>query len=163
MTLWVVYIFLLSIGASFVQRTVGFGFGIFIMTALPWLMPSYGQATALSGLLAMTTSAVIVFKMRRYLQWRKLLPILATFLVVSTISIFCLKRMDDVLLRKVLGVVLVLISIYFTFFSKRVKIPPTLPFQISMGTASGVMGGFFASATAWWHSPALTMALWLLL
>jgi uncharacterized membrane protein YfcA len=143
MTLWVVYIFLLSIGASFVQRTVGFGFGIFIMTALPWLMPSYGQATALSGLLAMTTSAVIVFKMRRYLQWRKLLPILATFLVVSTISIFCLKRMDDVLLRKVLGVVLVLISIYFTFFSKRVKIPPTLPFQIGMGTASGVMGGFF--------------------
>ena len=61
MTLWVVYIFLLSIGASFVQRTVGFGFGIFIMTALPWLMPSYGQVTALSGLLAMTTSAVIVF------------------------------------------------------------------------------------------------------
>lgn len=44
MTLWVVYIFLLSIGASFVQRTVGFGFGIFIMTALPWLMPSYGQS-----------------------------------------------------------------------------------------------------------------------
>jgi len=143
MTLWVVYIFLLSIGASFVQRTVGFGFGIFIMTALPWLMPSYGQATALSGLLAMTTSAVIVFKMRRYLQWRKLLPILTTFLVVSTISIFCLKRMDDVMLRKVLGVVLVLISIYFTIFSKRVKIPPTLPFQIGMGTASGVMGGFF--------------------
>ena len=44
-------IFLLTIGASFVQRTAGFGFGIFIMTLLPFLMPSYGEATTLSGLL----------------------------------------------------------------------------------------------------------------
>lgn len=55
----VLSIFLLSIGASFIQRTTGFGFGIFIMTMLPFLMPSYGEATTLSGLLAITTS---VFK-----------------------------------------------------------------------------------------------------
>ena len=45
-------IFFLALGASFVQRTTGFGFGIFIMTLLPFLMSSYGEATALSGLLA---------------------------------------------------------------------------------------------------------------
>ena len=50
----VLSIFLLSIGASFIQRTTGFGFGIFIMTMLPFLMPSYGEATTLSGLLAIT-------------------------------------------------------------------------------------------------------------
>ena len=38
-------IFILSIGASFVQRTTGFGFGIFIMTMLPYFMPTYGEAT----------------------------------------------------------------------------------------------------------------------
>ena len=54
----VIAIFLLSIGASFVQRTTGFGFGIFIMTMLPYLMPTYGEATTLSGILAITTSAV---------------------------------------------------------------------------------------------------------
>ena len=53
----VIAIFLLSIGASFVQRTTGFGFGIFIMTMLPFFMPTYGEATTLSGLLAITTSA----------------------------------------------------------------------------------------------------------
>ena len=37
----VIAIFLLSIGASFVQRTTGFGFGIFIMTMLPFFMPTY--------------------------------------------------------------------------------------------------------------------------
>ena len=55
----VIAIFLLSIGASFVQRTTGFGFGIFIMTMLPFFLPTYGEATTLSGLLAITTSAVI--------------------------------------------------------------------------------------------------------
>ena len=54
----VINIFLLSIGASFVQRTTGFGFGIFIMTMLPFFLPTYGEATTLSGLLAITTSAV---------------------------------------------------------------------------------------------------------
>ena len=50
----VIELFLLSIGASFVQRTTGFGFGIFIMTMLPSIMPSFGEATTLSGILAMT-------------------------------------------------------------------------------------------------------------
>ena len=42
-------IFLLSIGVSFVQRTTGFGFGIFIMTMLPLFLPTYGETTTLSG------------------------------------------------------------------------------------------------------------------
>jgi uncharacterized membrane protein YfcA len=137
------FIFLMTIGASFVQRTVGFGFGIFIMTVLPWLLPSYGEATTLSGLLAMTTSVVIVFKMRHYLKWRKLVGILTVFALVSTVCIFCLKRMDDVLLRQILGVALVLISLYFAFFSNRIHIPSTRPYQIGTGALSGVMGGFF--------------------
>ena len=56
---------LFTIGAAFVQRTTGFGFGIFIMTALPFLMPSYGEATTLSGLLASVTSMIITVKYRR--------------------------------------------------------------------------------------------------
>ena len=43
----VLKLFILSIGASFVQRTAGFGFGIFIMTMLPAILGSYGEATTL--------------------------------------------------------------------------------------------------------------------
>lgn len=75
-------IFLLAIGASFIQRTTGFGFGIFIMTLLPFLMPSYGEATTLSGLLAMTTSAIIAFRMRKHLVWKRLIPIHAILEVI---------------------------------------------------------------------------------
>ena len=67
----VIELFLLSIGASFVQRTTGFGFGIFIMTMLPSIMPSYGEATTLSGLLAMTTSLIIVVQKYKYISWSR--------------------------------------------------------------------------------------------
>lgn len=139
----ILLLFVLSIGASFVQRTTGFGFGIFIMTALPFLMPSYGEATTLSGLLAMTTSAVVSIRMHKYLKVKKILTIQLAFIVVSACAIFCLKRMDDIVLRRILGVVLILTSIYFAFFSKRIKISTNIPTQIAAGSLSGIMGGFF--------------------
>ena len=121
-------IFLLTLGASFVQRTTGFGFGIFIMTMLPFLMPSYGEATTLSGLLALTTSAIICFRMRRY---------------ISSAAICLLARIHDQMLRKILGIILMVTALYFAFFNRRIKLKTTLPYQIGAGTISGIMGGFF--------------------
>lgn len=139
----VIAIFLLSIGASFVQRTTGFGFGIFIMTMLPYLMPTYGEATTLSGILAITTSAVIVWRLRRYVTWQRMWSILLTFIIVSTMAIFVLTRIEDHILRQILGVALIVISIYFALFSKKIKLPTTKWVQVVAGTLSGLMGGFF--------------------
>ncbi len=139
----VLSIFLLSIGASFIQRTTGFGFGIFIMTMLPMLMPSYGEATTLSGILAITTSSVIVWRMRQYVTWQRLWTILLTFVVVSTFAIFALTQLEDHVLRRILGAALILISIYFAVFRKRIKLPTTKRAQVGAGTLSGIMGGFF--------------------
>lgn len=138
-----IQIFLLTLGASFVQRTTGFGFGIFIMTMLPFLMPSYGEATALSGLLALTTSAIISIRMRRFITWERLIPILSTFIITSAGAIFLLTRMHDSLLRRILGIVLIVTALYFAFFSRKIKLKTTLPWQIGAGAVSGVMGGFF--------------------
>ena len=136
-------IFLLAVGASFVQRTTGFGFGIFIMTLLPFLMPSYGEATALSGLLAMTTSALIAFRMRQFITWKRLIPILTTFIIISAAAICMLTRLHDDTLRKILGIILIITAFYFAFFSRRIKLKTTLPYQIGAGSISGIMGGFF--------------------
>ncbi len=145
-------IFLLTLGASFIQRTTGFGFGIFIMTMLPYLMPSYGEATALSGLLAMTTSAVIAFRMRKAVTWRRLLPILAACIICSTIAIYALSSIQDEILRRILGIILALIAIYFAFFSHKISFPTRLPWQVAAGSLSGFMGGFFGM-----HGPPAVM------
>lgn len=139
----IIYIFLLTMGGSFVQRTTGFGFGIFIMTLLPFLMPSYGEATALSGLLALTTSVIISIRMRRYITWKRLIPILLTFIAISSAAICILTRIQEGVLRKILGIVLIIVALYFSFFSRKIKLKSTLPYQVGAGALSGIMGGFF--------------------
>lgn len=139
----IAYIILLTIAASFIQRTTGFGFGIFIMTMLPFLMPSYGEATTLSGLLALTTSSVVMLKMWRLISWKRLMPVLLTFILVSSVAVTLLKYLDDRILRHILGFVLILVSLYFVILSERIHIRPTIPAALYTGTLSGILGGFF--------------------
>ncbi len=134
---------LFTIGAAFVQRTTGFGFGIFIMTVLPFMLPSYGEATTLSGLLASVTSLIMTVKYRREIAWSKLLPILATFLLTSFIAIQILTWMRSDTLKYVLGITLIGSAIYFSFFADKLKVKPTLGMQATLGTFSGIMGGLF--------------------
>lgn len=137
-------IIVFTIGGSFIQRVSGFGFGVFIMTVLPLLMPSFGEATALSGMLAIFTALIPAISKRRYFPWRKDLPIMITFLIVSFFAVRLVSSVDSHLLKKVLGGVLVLVSIYFFLLSDKIRLKPTIGAQIGMGTLSGMMGGLFA-------------------
>ena len=77
----IVALFVLAMIAAFVQRVCGFGFGIFIMTMLPYLMPSYGESVTLSGILSATQSVFILSRAYKYVVWKRMIPILLTFLV----------------------------------------------------------------------------------
>ena len=124
-----ILLFCASLGAAFVQRVSGFGFGIFIMTILPYLLPSYGEATTLSGMLALVTSAIIVCKVYRFLRWKKLLPILLTFLIVSYFSVWFVALASDGVLKKVLGCILILVSVYFFLLQPTAEQGFLYPFQ----------------------------------
>jgi uncharacterized membrane protein YfcA len=139
----ILVLILFCIGASIIQRITGFGFGIFIMTVLPFIMPSYGEATALSGLLAVVQSLLITIKYFKYISFKKLIPILITFIVISYFAISCMAILNDYFLKKVLGVILILVGLYFFFFDEKIHIKPTIPNQIGLGSISGFMGGFF--------------------
>ena len=149
-------IFLLAIGASFVQRTIGFGFGIFIMTALPFLMPSYAEAVTLSGLLSLTSATVVMAKYIKYVTWRRFLPIVVAFMIFSTLAIFLLDRIEGPIIRRILGIMLIFLSMYFSFFKEKLQryIKPTTGWQLGTGTASGIMGGLFGM-----HGPPVVLYL----
>lgn len=136
-------VFVMSLGAAFVQRVTGFGFGIFIMTVLPHLLPSYGEATTLSGMLSIMTAVPMLVYIWRHNDWRKLLPIMITFLITSWVAVQWVSVAGDGLLKKVLGVVLILAAAWFLFLNDKVRVRPTLPVQAGMGTLSGFMGGLF--------------------
>lgn len=139
----VLALFILSVVGAFIQRTTGFGFGIFMMTMLPTLMPSYGEATALSGLLSLSMSIVIAYRMRRFVVWRRMWGILIAFTITSTVAIYLLSDIADKTLEIILGITLVIISLYFMVFSRRIKLSTGYGTQVGAGIVSGFMGGFF--------------------
>lgn len=140
----IVLLIVFCTGASVIQRVSGFGFGIFIMTMLPHIMPSYGEATTLSGILSALQSLYVLTTVYRLIDWRRVIPILLTFIVVSYFAVQYVSVAADVHLKHLLGVVLILMSCYFLLISEKIHLRPTLPVQISMGTLSGLMGGLFA-------------------
>lgn len=150
------YIIILSAGASFIQRTIGFGFGIFIMTALPFLMPSYAEAVTLSGLLSLTSATAVMIQYIKYVTWKRLLPIVGAFVVFSTAAILMLDKIEGPAMRRILGIMLIFLSLYFSFFKEKLQkyIRATPGWMIGTGSASGIMGGLFGM-----HGPPVVLYL----
>ena len=138
-----IFLVLMCIGAAFVQRVSGFGFGIFIMTVLPYLMPSYGEATTLSGLCALSTSLFIAIRNRKYLKWNKLWFLLIVFLISSFFAVHFVSQAADGLLKTFLGIMLIIASLWFFLLAGKVHLKPNKPTQTVLGTLSGIMGGLF--------------------
>lgn len=139
----IILLLIASTVASIVQRVSGFGFGIFVMTMLPYIMPTYPEATALSALLAGTLSIMVVVQLWRYINIKHLLPILTAFFVTSWISIQFLDYIDEIMMKIIFGIVLIVLSIYFFIISDRVRVKPLIWVQAVLGSISGVMGGLF--------------------
>lgn len=137
-------IFLLSICAAFIQRVSGFGFGIFVMMFFPYFLPSYGESTALSGLLAGSTAFIIAVKNWKHIAWKVMMPVLIINLIVSFFAIEFMASLSNVAVKRCFGVMFVLIAIYFLFLKKKATLPDTWWTKGIIGVLSGIMGGLFA-------------------
>ncbi len=137
-------IFLLTICAAFIQRVSGFGFGIFVMMFFPYFLPSYGQATMLSGLLAGSTAIIIVAKYWKQIQWRLMIPLLTVNIVASYIAIEYMASLSNNAVKRYFGIMFVLIALFFLFCDKKVHVPQNRATKGIIGMLSGIMGGMFA-------------------
>ena len=139
------FVFLLTIVASFIQRVSGFGFGIFVMMFFPFFLPSYGESVMLSGLLAGSTALMIAVKNRKYIRWRMMGWVVFFNVLFSFLATEYMRSMSNSTLKQCLGVMLILIALYFFFGEGRMeKIFKSKSAQVTIGSISGIMGGMFA-------------------
>ena len=139
------FVFLLTIVASFIQRVSGFGFGIFVMMFFPFFLPSYGESVMLSGLLAGSTALMIAIRNRKYIRWRLMGLVTFSNVLFSFVATEYMRSLSNDVLKQCLGVVLILISLYFLFGEGRMgRIFKSKPAQVTIGSVSVVMGGMFA-------------------
>lgn len=139
------FVLILTIIASFIQRVTGFGFGIFVMMFFPFFLPSYGESVMLSGLLAGTTAFLITISNMHYVRWRMMGIIVLFNVIASFLAIEYMSSLSNETLKRCLGVVLILIALYFLWGkNKSNKLFLSRWAQGIIGAISGIMGGMFA-------------------
>ena len=136
--------FIVSCTGCLIQRITGFGYGIFVMMFFPHFMPSYGEANALSGMVSAVTSIIVAFSLRKHIQWKLIPAPLIGSIITSYIAVQFMSGQNDKTLKLMLGVALIILSIYFFFFAGKIKFKPSLWKGAVAGSISGVMNGLFA-------------------
>lgn len=141
----VVLVLLICLCAGFVQRVSGFGFGIFAMLFLPYLMSTQAAAAAMSGLVSCVGSFYNAFRYRKHIKLKLMLPLICAMLVTVPIAVQFSASAPERILKTLLGVVLIVLSIYFLFFSKKIRIRPTIPNGVIAGALGGTLSGLFST------------------
>lgn len=140
-----IFLILVGIGAAFVQRVSGFGLGIFAMMFLPHLLPSNTAAATISCLFSCCITAYNTIKYRQSISFRTALPMLAAAIVSIPIAVYFAAMVSDNIFKILLGSMLILLSLYFLFFNKKIKIKPTPINGVIAGTLGGVLNGLFST------------------
>ena len=139
------FVFILTIIASFIQRVSGFGFGIFVMMFFPFFLPSYGDAVMLSGLLAGSTALMIAVRNWKYIRWKLMGGVLIFNIIASYLATEYMRSLGNNTMKQWLGVMLILIALYFIFSEGKIeRVFKSKLAKVTIGSVSGVMGGMFA-------------------
>lgn len=137
--LWVAIIALLG---SMLQTSTGFGFAIVTMALWPFFIP-FKAAAAVEGFSAFVMVIYISIKLRKHINFKMLIFPTISSLITGTLGVFLLVSTGEAILRRALGAVLFLMSIYLFLFSERIKIKPTPAKGLLAGAISGILNGLF--------------------
>jgi len=104
----------------------------------------YSEANVLSSVLSSLTSLVAAVTLFDRIHWKNLVFPLIGCLSSTYFAVSFVKSRDHDTLLGILGFALLVLSIYFFFFSERIKIKPTWYAGLIAGILSGVLSGMFA-------------------
>ena len=80
--IWAV-VFLAAAGAGLIQSVTGFGAAVMMMLVLPYFFDMI-RSPALSSSISLGLSAVLVWRFRKYVDWKLTLPVALAYVTLST-------------------------------------------------------------------------------
>lgn len=135
-----VYLVVTAFIGGFIQASTGFGYAIFTMALWP-VMVSVADATMMEMLAVLASVLYLVVRLRKHINFKIMcLPVVVAN--VFSLSGFAMQHViPDAIIRKILGELLVLLLVYFFFYSGKIKIRPTWKSATVASIVSGAMGG----------------------
>lgn len=127
-----------------VSLICGFGFGILCMTFLPYVMGSTMSAASLINIVTLVQACYLTARYWKHVQWKLMAVTILTYFVTSTLTVQFASALKNDTLRMILGVFLLMLSVYFVFIVKRVRMKGNLQNGIIAGGTGGVLSGLFS-------------------
>ncbi len=128
--------------AGVIQGVSGFGAGIVFMSVVPFFLSLLSSA-AISNVMGLVLNILMVYRYRHHIQKEHILIPSLFFIIGSTLSIYGSTYIDLSYLKILFGLFLIILAIYFYFFSEKTKIQANLLTMFLCGFISGVCDGLF--------------------
>ncbi len=138
-------ILLVSATGAFIQRVTGFGYGIFVMIFFPYIIKTHTSAAAVSMIVSCILSMYNSIIYRTKIPYKKVFPLIAASLVTIPIAVRFSVMVSGDVFKKILGIVLIVLSLYFLFLNNRIKMKPTVKNGAIAGGLGGVLTGLFST------------------
>ena len=128
--------------AATVQTATGFGFAIICMAILPILFPMT-EVLIMVPFISVPIMTIVLIKNIRHINYRLLVIPSIIALIFQILGFRFVLGSDSVLIVRFLGGVLLLLCVYFFWFSHKIKIPVNNKSAFIAGLISGLIGGMF--------------------
>lgn len=139
--IWTVII--MAFLGGMVQGITGFGGGIVMMMVFPMLFP-LTQAAGINAAILVFLNSTMVFVYRKHIDLKMVLPVFLFSIVVSSATIQIAAGASSLIIKKLFGGFLVLLSIYYLFIKKDSRpAPMNLAVSLLFLTVSAVCDGLF--------------------
>ena len=132
----------IALCAGILQGVTGFGAGIVMMMVLPSLFP-LNQAAGVSCAIAIVLSLFMTWRYRKHIQIKKVIWPAVLYVAVSSISIVFSTMVNQAMMKKVFGVFLIILSVYYLFLNKGQEKELSLPISVIFIAVSGACDGLF--------------------
>ena len=141
---YVIILFGCAVGCA-LNMVCGFGFGVFCMMFMPYVIGSTSQAAAMINIITFAQSTFLAIRYRQHIKWKLFLVPLAAYFVTSFLAVRLSSGLDNELMKRILGAFLLALSLYFVFIAKRVRMAASTRNGLIAGAIGGVMSGMFAT------------------
>jgi len=141
---WIFIMIFAALMAGFVQGVTGFGSGIVMMIFLPHLLP-INQSAGVSTLTMLVANAMVVWRYRKSLKWQKLVAPFLIYITIAVCSLYWSEFLAAGHLKLLLGVLLVVLSLYYSIMNVRSITLKSIPVYVMILFAmiSGFFNGMF--------------------
>lgn len=124
---------------AFLQGLTGFGYSLFSLPLLAFLMP-VSHAVPMLCLTSIFLNLSVFLKARKSLDLKRILPLLISGAAALPAGIWLLKTTDESMLKIIIGVIVTLSSVIY-LFGLRVKVERERLAMIPVGFLSGLLNG----------------------